>query len=132
MKYLLAIYTPDYWEGLSEAEQEAETNAYWQLDVDATNAGVFLASEPLQPPSETVTVRVSGDEAVVTDGPFVETKEFLGGFYLLDCASAEEAAGWAAKIPGARHGRVEVTPVMEFDPPEWVTKATSGEPIAGA
>ena len=128
MKYVLAIYTDEsYWPAMSEAEQNAETEAYWRVDADATEAGVFIASEPLQPSSETVTVAVRDDEAVVTDGPFAETKEQLGGFYLLDCESREQAVEWATRIPAARHGHVEVRPVMEFDPPEWFRAATQAD-----
>ncbi|HEX2129782.1 MAG TPA: YciI family protein [Solirubrobacterales bacterium] len=125
MKYVLAIYDDESrFPALSQAEQEAEIEAYWRLDADAIEAGVFIASEPLQPTPETTTVVVRDEDAVVTDGPFAETKEQLGGFYLLDCESREDAVAWAARIPAARHGRVEVRPVMEFEPPEWFREET--------
>ena len=125
MKYVLAIYADEsIWPALSAAEQEEEVDAYWRLDADAIGAGVFLASEPLLPSPETSTVAVRDGETVVTDGPFAETKEQLGGFYLLDCASREEALEWAARIPAAKHGHVEVRPVMEFDPPQWFLEET--------
>jgi hypothetical protein len=119
VKYVLAIYTDEaYWPALDEAAQQEEIDAYWSVDREAQAAGVFVASEPLAPSSETRTVRVRDDEPLVTDGPFAETKEQLGGFYLLDCADADEAVEWAKRIPGARRGYVEVRPVVEFEPPD--------------
>ena len=124
MKYLLAIYADEtYWPQLSDDEQQAEMDAYWQADIDATEAGIFVDSKPLGPSTETITVAVRDGEAVVTDGPFAETKEQLGGYYLLDCESHEEAVGFATRIPGARRGYIEVRPVVEYEAPEWVEKA---------
>ena len=125
MKYVLAIYGDEaHWPSLSEEEQARETEEYWRVDADAIGAGVFVASEPLAPGSETTTVMVRDGETVVTDGPFAETKEQLGGFYLLDCESREQAVEWAARIPGARRGHVEVRPVIEFEPPQWFLEET--------
>ena len=128
MKYVLAIYGEEaHWPSLSEAERAQETEEYWRVDADATAAGVFVASEPLAPSTETTTVSVRDGETVVTDGPFAETKEQLGGFYLLDCESREQAIEWAARIPGARRGHVEVRPVVEFEQPEWFLEATKAD-----
>jgi hypothetical protein len=81
-------------------------------------AGVIGGGEALQPSATATTVHVKGGakggEVVTTDGPFAETKEVLGGFYLLDCKDLDEALHWAAQIPGAWLGRVEVRPVMDF------------------
>ncbi len=85
---------------------------------------VIAGGEALHPTSTATTIHVEGGKggkAVFTDGPFAETKEVLGGFYLLDCADLDEALKWAQQIPGAWHGKVEVRPVMEFD--------ESGQPI---
>jgi hypothetical protein len=71
--------------------------------------------EALLPTSAATTVRVRDGETLTTDGPFAETKEQLGGFYLLDCPDLDDAIKWAARIPGARTGSVEIRPVMEFD-----------------
>ena len=116
MKYLLAIYHDEArWPGLDEAAQEAEIDEYWRLDDEATSAGVFLASQALEPSESTRSVRIREGEVIVTDGPFAETKEQLGGFYLLECGSADEAIEWATKVPAARSGRVDVRPVLEFE-----------------
>jgi hypothetical protein len=118
VKYLLAIYDDETrFPGLDEAAQQAEIDEYWRLDDDATRAGVFLASQALEPSESTRAVRIREGEILVTDGPFAETKEQLGGFYLLECESAEDAIEWAAKVPAARSGRVEVRPVIEFERP---------------
>ena len=76
---------------------------------------MILGGEGLEPTSSATTVRVRDGERVLTDGPFAETKEQLGGFYLLECDSLDEAIGWAAKIPGAATGSVEVRPVMNYE-----------------
>jgi hypothetical protein len=78
-------------------------------------AGVILGGEGLEPSSSATTVRVRNGERVLSDGPFAETKEQLGGFYLLECDSLDEAIGWAVKIPGAATGSVEVRPVMNYE-----------------
>jgi hypothetical protein len=90
-------------------------------------AGIYIASEPLEPSVETSTVTVREGEVTVTDGPFAETKEQLGGFYLLDCESREQAIEFAARIPGASRGRVEVRRVVEYEAPEWVEKARQSQ-----
>jgi hypothetical protein len=72
---------------------------------------VLAGGEELDHTSTATTIRVRDDEALVTDGPFAELKEALGGYFVLECGSIDEACGWAAKIPGAHHGAVEVRPV---------------------
>jgi hypothetical protein len=119
VKYVLAIYDDEArWPALDQEAQAAETDEYWRLDDSATEAGAFIASQALEPSESTRSVRVREGEVIVTDGPFAETKEQLGGFYLLECETAEEALEWAAKVPAARSGRVDVRPVMEFERPE--------------
>jgi hypothetical protein len=76
---------------------------------------VLLGGEGLQPTSTATTVRVRDGEALTTDGPFAETREQLGGYYLLDCKDLDDAISWAAKIPGAADGSVEVRPVMDYE-----------------
>ena len=102
--------TPDDW-----ARMLAE---YGDFGASAGAAGVLAGGEALQDTSTATVVHVKGGakggEVITTDGPFAETKEVLGGFYLLDCADLDEALAWAAQIPGAWHGRVEVRPVIDL------------------
>ena len=91
---------------------------YNDFGAAAGAAGVLTGGEALQDTNTATTVTVlggrKGGEMVTTDGPFAETKEVLGGFYLLECADLDEALKWAAQIPGAWHGKVEVRPVVDF------------------
>ena len=108
MKYLALIYGEESrWSGLSPEERESELGEYTALSrADVTRGGNELDSV-----ATATTVRVRGDETLVTDGPYAELKEGLGGYYVFDCASIDEACTWAAKIPAARHGAIEVRPV---------------------
>ena len=91
---------------------------YMHFGEVAGAAGVIGGGEALQATTMATTIQVSGGakggDVIATDGPFAETKEALGGFYLLDCKDLDEALGWAAQIPGAWHGRVEVRPVIDM------------------
>jgi hypothetical protein len=102
----------------SEEEYEAEIAEYMQFGEVAGAAGVIGGGEALQPTSTATTLHVEGGvkggDVITIDGPFAETKEALGGFYLLDCADLDEALRWAAQIPAAWRGRVEVRPVIDF------------------
>ena len=116
MRFLLIIYGDE--RRLAERDEEdtkAAVDAYWALDNEATEAGVFVDSAGLYPTETAKTLRIREGEQTVTDGPFAETKEQLGGFYLLECGSMEEALEWAAKIPAARTGSVEVRQVMDYE-----------------
>jgi hypothetical protein len=116
MKYALTIYVDESGrESASDQEREATTQAYGALTQEMEQKGVLVAGEGLYPTQTATTVRVRDGEKDVTDGPFAETKEQLGGFYVLDCKDLDEAIEWAAKIPGAQSGSVEVRPVMVFD-----------------
>ncbi len=120
MQYVLLIYGSEAereqaFAQTSEAEQAAELQRWFELDQELRDAGVYVAGEALHPTATAQTVRVRDDEPLVTDGPFAETKEQLGGFYLIDVPSREEALRWAAKIPSAPYGPVEVREVMVFD-----------------
>lgn len=113
MKYLLMIYENERaWAGLSEAEAGAIFGEYMRFTEDLRVAGKLLGGEPLQPTSTASTVRVRDGKTSVTDGPFAETKEQLGGFYLVEASDLDDALAIAARIPGARFGSVEVRPVM--------------------
>jgi hypothetical protein len=116
MKYAFTIYTDEAQrEAASEEDRNAMTQAYWALTEEMQEKGVLVAGEGLYPTQTATTVRVRGGERSVTDGPFAETKEQLGGFYVLDCKDLDEAIEWAAKIPGAQLGSIEIRPVMVFD-----------------
>jgi hypothetical protein len=116
MKYALTIYGDESAAANASPEQMAAVSqAYGQLTQEMQDSGVYVAGEGLYPTSTATTVRVRDDDRDVTDGPFAETKEQLGGFYLLDCKDLDEAIDWAAKIPGAQRGSIEIRPVMVFD-----------------
>jgi hypothetical protein len=113
MKYALLIYGNEQ-ASFTEAENAAEYEAYNQFTKDIVDRGLMQSGEALQPTSTATTVQVRGGETLTTDGPFAETKEQLGGYYLVDCKDLDEAIEVAARIPGARNGSIEVRPVMEF------------------
>ena len=116
MRYLLSIYGDESQRVAMTAEDGARVMAaYDAFDREARAAGVLVDGAGLQPTPTATTVRVRDDERLITDGPFAETKEQLGGFYLLDCKDLDEAIEWAAKIPGAQHGSVEVRPEMDYE-----------------
>jgi hypothetical protein len=115
MRYLLLIYGNEQAQsGLTEADAAAQYQAYDTFTKDIVDRGLMQSGEALQPTSTATTVRVRNDETLTTDGPFAETKEQLGGYYLVDCKDLDEAIETAARIPGARDGSIEVRPVMEF------------------
>ncbi len=117
MKYLLLIYTPESVEA-AMLQDPAAAGAYMAeynaFTAETRQRNVFCGGEALQPTATATTVRVRAGKATVTDGPFAETKEQLGGYYLLDCKDLDEAIEFAGKIPGARHGSIEVRPIQEF------------------
>jgi hypothetical protein len=116
MKYLLALIGDESGFADRTAEQQAEAMKAWDAYTRATiDAGVHLGGEGLQPSSTATTVRIqtSGDP-IVTDGPFAETKEQLGGYYLLDCKDLDDALAWAKRVP-MPGGTVEVRPVMDYE-----------------
>src|SRR5687768_8322520 len=96
------------WDALSDAEREAVYDRYRAFGDEGRAAGVVLGGAELGPTRDATSVRVRRDETLVTDGPYAEVKEALGGYYLLECSSMDEALDWAARIPGAEHGAVEV------------------------
>jgi hypothetical protein len=89
-----------------------EFGRYASFNGDSSRAGVRRAGLALHPAAAATTVRLRDDEVLLTDGPFIESKEQLAGFYLFDCADLDEAVVWASRIPGARHGAIEVRPVL--------------------
>jgi hypothetical protein len=116
MRYLLLIYTQEQDEvEATSAEQEAVMEAYFAFSRQVREAGLMLSGEALQPTSTATTVRVRQGKTLTADGPFAETKEQLGGYYMLECPNLDEAIEWAAKIPGASRGSVEIRPLVEFE-----------------
>ena len=109
MKYMALIYGDrSRWETFSAEQREAAYDQYRAFGEEATKAGVAVGGAELGSTRDATTVRIRDGETLVTDGPYAEVKEALGGYYLLECGSLDEALDWAAKIPGARHGAVEV------------------------
>jgi hypothetical protein len=115
MKYLCLIYENEKeFETLSPADGEAIMNEYFAFTEGIRRSGQYVAGEALQPTQTATTVRVRNGKVSSTDGPFAETKEQLGGFYMIEAKDLNEAIQVAAKIPSARHGAIEVRPVMDF------------------
>ena len=114
MRYVLTIYGDESADFTPEqgAQMMAAYNAFTE---EVKAAGAFVGGEGLQPTATATTVRVRDGEPLLTDGPFAETREQLGGYYLLDCKDLDEAIAWAARIPGAQQGSVEVRPVMDYE-----------------
>jgi hypothetical protein len=118
MRYMLLIYGPDQTDMDPNDPAAAEVmDAYNAFTKEIQDAGAMLAGDALHPSTTATTVRVRDGETLTTDGPFAETKEQLGGFYMVEAADLDEAIGWAAKIPGAKQGSIEVRPLVEFDLP---------------
>jgi len=116
MQYLLMIYTSEQQDAQRTPEEsEANMGAYYTFTREIQEAGVMVSGEALHPTTSATTVRVRNGQTMSTDGPFAETKEQLGGFYLLDCENLDEAIKWAAKIPGAKDGSIEIRPIMVFE-----------------
>ncbi len=119
-QYALLIYNDEaegmeLFQRMSEEEQQANMGRWWGYTQALQDAGVHVAGEALHPTSTARTVTLQGGERLVTDGPFAETKEQLGGFYIVDVPSQEEALEWAAKVPSADRGKVEVREIMAFE-----------------
>ncbi|MCP5101145.1 MAG: YciI family protein [Chloroflexi bacterium] len=116
MRYLCLIYTSEQEDAKRTPEQqEANMGAYYAFTKEINEAGVYGGGEALQPISTATSVRVRDGKVTTTDGPFAETKEQLGGYYMLNCDNLDDAIKWAAKIPGAKDGIIEVRPIWEFE-----------------
>jgi len=116
MKYMLLIHDDEKaWAKLTEAERGKIYAEYGQFGQSVKASGNYLAGAQLQPTTMATSVRVREGKRLVTDGPFAETREVLGGYYLIDVPDLDAAIDWAAKCPGAKYGSVEVRPIMEFD-----------------
>lgn len=110
MRYLILIYENEATAPLDEAE----LGKWFEYTERLKASGCLRGGEALQPTSTATTVRKKGGKLMTTDGPFAETKEQLGGFYMVDCKDLDEALKWAGEIPSVGRGSVEVRPIMEF------------------
>jgi hypothetical protein len=111
---MLLIYDDEQlWANMDEAERGRVFQAYGAYTEDMRTKGVFVAGDALQPTATATTVRERDGERLVTDGPFAETKEQLGGYYVIEVESLDEALDWAARIPSAKLGSIEVRPVLQ-------------------
>jgi len=112
MQYLLMLYADENgWSNLAPDQQQQGMAAYMAYTEALKKAGVLQGSNRLQPVATATTVRVANGKSQVLDGPYVESKEQLGGYYLIDVADMDAALAWAARCPGASHGTIEVRPV---------------------
>jgi hypothetical protein len=114
MQYLLLIYG-DPTEAPAEAQTQEAMQSWFQYTQDLEASGAMRGGNALEFPETATTVRIRSGETLLTDGPFAETKEILGGYYLIDVADLDAALGWAAKMPNIEYGSVEVRPVVVFD-----------------
>jgi hypothetical protein len=118
MRYALLIYASEQdWASQTEEQAQAVNQEYMAFTKDIIDRGLMKGGEALQPTATATTVRVRDGETLTTDGPFAETKDQLGGFYLVDCKDLDEAIEVAARIPDVRRGSIEVRPIMEVDMP---------------
>jgi hypothetical protein len=114
MKYLLAIYTDESrWNDLGDEDRQAVYREYGTVTEELARRGMMIDGAELRPTTTATTVRVRDGRALVTDGPFAETKEQLGGYFVLECESLDDAIEAAGTIPTARHGSIEVRPLVE-------------------
>jgi hypothetical protein len=115
MEYLLMIYERESdWAALSEEARGAMYKEYYEFTDGIRKSGHYKGGNPLQPVATATTVQVRDGKTMTTDGPFAETREQLGGYYLVDAADLDEAIGLAARIPGARMGSIEVRPIQKM------------------
>jgi hypothetical protein len=115
MKFLALIYNDErLYTDVTPEEGAAIFQAHGEFGQAAGEAGVFGGGDGLQPTNTATTLRVRDGERMLTDGPYAETKEQLGGYYLLDCKDLDDALNWAARIPEAKTGAIEVRPVIDY------------------
>jgi hypothetical protein len=129
MQYMLMLYSEEGgWNRMTQADQQQAVASYTAYTEALKNAGVWVASNRLQPISTATTVRVADGKSQVLDGPYSDSKEQIGGFYLINVPDLDAALSWAARCPGASHGTIEVrplwpTPVSSQVPTEQLTTA---------
>ena len=111
MKYMCLIYTDP---AATPPMGENMNAAYFDMNRRMKEAGVMVAGDALQPTHTATSLRKRGDKVETMDGPFAETRDHLGGYYIIDCPDLDQALHWAAQIPGAAYGTVEVRPLVVF------------------
>ncbi|QNI35725.1 YciI family protein [Edaphobacter albus] len=115
MQYLLALYSQeDGWKALTKEQQEQGVAAYTAYGEALRKAGVYVGSNRLQPVATATTVRLVDGKSQVLDGPYIDSKEQLAGYYLIDVPDLDTALAWAARCPGASHGIIEVRPIWAY------------------
>src|SRR5688572_7932716 len=119
-QYMMLVYQEEA-DPAEQAKREAELPLFAEFFRSLRKAGLLVGVQRLRSVESATSVRVRGEEAEITDGPFAVTKEFLAGYFILDCADLDEALKHAARFPGTRYGTVEVRPVMPVG--EWVARA---------
>jgi hypothetical protein len=118
MRYALLIYANEQdWTNQSEEQAQTQFQDYMAFTKDIVDRGIMRSGEALQPTATATTVRVRNGETLSTDGPFAETKEQLGGYYVIEAKDLDEAIEVAARIPDVRGGSIEIRPIMETDMP---------------
>jgi hypothetical protein len=116
VKFLLLLNGAEgEWDALGEAGQAAAMADYYSVTEAMKEAGVYLGGEALTPSTTAKTLRIREGQRMVTDGPFIESKEILGGYYVLECETIDAALDWAARLPDAKIGSIEVRPVLDMD-----------------
>ena len=120
MQYILLIYAnetanAEAMKGATPEEQQAAMGRWFAYTKELRDAKAYVAGDALQPTGTATTVRLRSGERMITDGPFAETKEQLGGYYLIEAEDLDEALVWAEKCPGAVNGSIEVRPIMVFE-----------------
>jgi hypothetical protein len=116
MRYLLLIYGDESaYAGISEADMQADMQKWMEYTAALQEAGAMTSGEALQPTATATSVRDDNGSPLVTDGPFAETREQLGGYYVLDVENLDAAIEWAHRCPGVKYGTIELRPIQEFD-----------------
>jgi len=116
MKFMLLLWGDEsQWADMSEEEAASEMARWEEYTNQLTAAGAMVSGEGLEASATSKTLRIENGERIVTDGPFAETKEQLGGFYVIECESFDDALEWAAKVPNAERGSTEIRPVVAYE-----------------
>jgi hypothetical protein len=116
MKFMLLLWGDEsHWADMTEEETAADMARWEDYSNQLIAAGAMVSGEGLQPSATSKTLRIENGDRVVTDGPFAETKEQLGGFYVIECDSFDDALEWAAKVPSAERGSTEVRPTILYE-----------------
>jgi hypothetical protein len=134
MRYMLLVYSTEPPDGLNPEEAQRIRSGHLRVIEEAGRKGVLIGAEPLASTSSATTVRVQNGKAMVTDGPFAETKEHLAGYYIMECENLDDAIAWAAQIPTACHGGdgcIEIRPMRMAPRPEPIPVATHASSLDG-